>query len=154
MKRHTLALIVMLGFTGPVMAAEANVNAQADVQAETEAGFFSRTWAGIKGFFGAGEDETTAAEPEDVEEDQSLIDKAAESTKAGVDWTADKAKKGAEWTKETAINVKDDAVGGAKAVGGAVKEGASNVGSAVKGVFSSDTSVEVEAEAETETQAN
>ncbi|GEM_PF-2773389 len=157
MNRFTVIFLSSVFIALPAWAAEADVQAEAGVQAETEEGLFSRGWNNFKGFFGFnGEEqpveEQAAAEPqtkpETVAEDDSLIDKAAESTKAGVDWTADKAKKGAEWTKETAVNVKDDAVGGAKAVGGAVKEGAGKVGGAVKDVFTSDSKVEAEATVE------
>lgn len=160
MKRHIAIFITAALLSGPAFAAEAEVNAQANVQTESEAGFFTRAWTGVKDFFGFSADEqaTTEAETEaeaSVQaeaEDGSLIDKAADGTKAGVEWTADKAKKGAEWTKDTAIDVKDDAVGGAKAVGGAVKEGASKVGGAVKGVFTSDAEVEADAQVSAESK--
>ena len=154
MKRHIFILLTAMFITAPAMADEAQVNAGASVQAESDTGFFSSAWGGIKGFFGFDGDAEEDAQPapQAKPDEPGMIDKAAASTKAGVDWTADKAKKTAEWTKETAVDVKDDAVGGAKAVGSAVGEGAAKVGGAIKGALSSDAEVEVEAEASAESQ--
>lgn len=149
MKRHTVILLTALTLSAPVLAADAEVQAEAGVQAESDAGFFSRAWGGVKNFFGVEKEEAAEPAPEPARaEEPRLIDKAAESTKAGVDWTADKAKKTADWTKETAGNVKDDAVGGAKAVGNAVGDGAAKVGGAIKGALSTDAEVEAEVSAE------
>ncbi len=152
MKQYLLIMVLTVSMAGPSIAAEADVKAEAGVQAQSEQGFFSSAWGSVKSFFG-GSDETQVPEKEAAVEEArepSMIDKAADGTKAGVDWTADKTKKGAEWTADTAVNVKDGAVDGAKAVGGAVKKGAVAVGGAVKGVFTSDTEVAVDAEASAE----
>lgn len=151
MKRHLIVLLAAASISAPALAAEAEVNAEAGVQAETEAGFFSRAWGGVKGFFGFDEDAPAKETPAQAEE-PGLVDKAAESTKAGVDWTADKAKKTATWTKETAVDVKDDAVGGAKAVGNAIGDGAAKAGNAIKGALSTEAEVDVEAEASAESK--
>lgn len=151
-------LLVMMAFSLPSQAEEVAASAETEVQAE--AGFFSRTWTSIKDFF-AGEDEATEAEVQaeaetkaattstetqaeveanvEAQADDSLVDKAAESTKAGVDWTADKAKKGAEWSKETAKDV-------TQATGKGVKK----MGAAIEGLFSSEAETQVDAEASVE----
>lgn len=139
-----------------VYAEQADVNVGAEVQ--TEEGFFSRTWTNIKGFF-AGDEEaaeepaaeaTTADESAsqanaevnaEAEADGSLVDSAAEKTKAGVDWTADKAKKGAEWTKETAKDV-------TKATGKGIKK----TGEAIEGLFPDKDNTTVDAEAQVDAE--
>lgn len=152
MKRKLTALLMLLGmvFSLPAYAEQGMVAAEAEVQ--TEGNIFSRAWSGIKGFFKAEEKtpEARAEEPAqaaqsakpntqataEAEADVSLVDKAAESTKAGVDWTAEKAKQGAEWTKETAKGV-------TKATGKGVKK----VGEAIEGLFPTPNDTTVDAEA-------
>lgn len=153
-------LLVMLFFCGsllvvPAYAAQADVDAEIQVQQEpAEQGFFSRSWANVKNFFAG--DDAPDEEPSDSHaavaeasteaelkaeaetgDDGSLVDAAAEKTKAGVDWTADKAKKGAEWTKETAKDV-------TKATGKGIKK----TGEAIEGLFPNENDTTVDAEAQ------
>ena len=138
----TLFFILVSAVTLPVHAEQAAASADANVEAE--AGFLSRSWASIKGFFGGNANEEQASTQAEIKaqttgeaaKDESLVDKAADTTKAGVDWTADKAKKGAEWTKETAKDV-------TKATG----KGIQKAGAAIEGLFpnANDTTVDAEA---------
>ena len=159
--KKLLAFVLLCAMTMsiPVQAEEAAGSAETEVQ--VEGNIFSRAWTSVKNFF-AGEEEVSVAESEEtapvaeqssteadaqveagveaeVEADGSLVDKAAESTKAGVDWTADKAKKGAEWTKETAKDV-------TQATGKGVKK----VGAAIEGLFPNANDTQVDAEASVE----
>ncbi|MDX1496811.1 MAG: hypothetical protein R3352_04595 [Salinisphaeraceae bacterium] len=147
MKRLVLLASILLGAMSlSVQAEETGVSAEAEVQ--TEGGFFSRTWANIKGFFGGDDEAEAEAEAEveakaeaQAEQEPSMMEKAADKTKAGAEWTKEKAKAGAEWTKETAKDATE-------ATGRGIKKG----GAAIEGMVSDDRAVEAEANVDAEVE--